>query len=134
MAIFLASGSVDRLLPFSTLVSGAVAMEYEVHVFASFWGLDAFRKERATPHPPMGPGHAEEGEKLAKTLVDRRVPGWRQMLATAKSLGPVHVYACAQSMDLYGLKPGDLDPTVDEVLGIAAFIDRAQGAEATYFI
>ncbi len=135
MAIVLAAGTSDRLLPFATLVSGAVAMGYEVHVFASYWGLDALRRSRpAEAHPPVSPGHGAEGAALERTLVDRHVPGWRQILGAAKRVGPVHVYACSQSMDVLGLRREHLDDLVDEVVGIATFVDRTRGASATYFV
>ncbi len=135
MAVVLAAGTSDRLLPFATLVSGAVAMGYEVHVFASYWGLDALRRSRpAAAHPPVTPGHGAEGEVLERTLVERHVPGWRQILAAAKRVGPVHVYACSQSMDVLSLKREELDDLVDEVVGVATFVDRTRGASATYFV
>ncbi|EQD72419.1 hypothetical protein B1B_03773, partial [mine drainage metagenome] len=132
--VVLTENHVDKLLPFSTLVSGAVAMGLEVHVFASFWGLDAFRKSSPSPHPPASPGHGEAAARLDRTLVDRKVPSWKAMLSAAKGIGTLHVYACSQSMQLFGLTPADLDPIVDEVVGIATFIDRTRHAEASYFI
>ena len=134
MAVVLTEDRVDKLIPFSTLVSGAVAMGFEVHVFASFWGLDAFRKPGPSPHPPVSPGHGEEGARLERTLADRKVPSWKSMLSAAKGIGALHVYACSQSMELFHLTPADLDPIVDEVVGIATFIDRARHAEASYFV
>ena len=134
MAILLTENTSDKLLPFSTLVSGAVVMGLDVHVFASYWGLDAFRRASPGPHPPAGPGHGEAGARLEKTLVDRKVPSWKSVLGMAKEIGSLHIYACSQSMELYGLTRADLDPLVDEVVGIAAFIDRTRHAEASYFI
>jgi peroxiredoxin family protein len=134
LAIVLTENTIDKLLPFSTLVSGAVVMGMDVHVFASFWGLDAFRKSSPGPHPPAGPGHGDAGARLEKTLVERKVPSWKSVLATAKELGSLHIYACSQSMELFGLTRADLDPVVDEVVGIATFIDRTRHAEASYFI
>ncbi len=134
MAIVLTSGNADRLIPFATLVSGAVAMGYEVHVFASFWGLSAFRRKEGTTHPPVSPGHGEEGEKLARTLTDRHFPPWKQILGMAKSIGSLHVYACSQSMELFGLEQPDLDPLVDEVTGIATFVDRTKGSQQSFWV
>ena len=137
MAIVLTSGTVDRLIPFSTMVSGAVAMGYDVHVFASFWGLAAFRKDPAgaTPsHPPVSPGYGRDGDRLATTLREKRFPPWKQIVGKAKSIGSLHVYACSQSMELLGLNAPDLDPLVDEVAGIATFVDRTKEAVQSYWI
>ena len=134
MALLLASGTAERLLTASTLVSGAAALGYEVTIFASYWGLDAFRASGSEAHPPVEAGHGAAAERLEKTLRDRKVPTWRQVLRTAKSLGNVKVFACSQSMEVLGLRRTDLDPLVDEVLGITSFVDRTRGAEATYFV
>lgn len=134
MGIVLTENAVDKLLPFATLVSGAVAMGYEVHVFASLWGLDAFRDPPSGGNPPASPGHGDQGSALERTLFERKVPSWRSMLGMAKRIGTLRIYACSQSMDIFGLAPSQLDPMVDEVVGIATFIDRTRGAEVSYFI
>jgi len=134
MALLLASGTAERLLTASTLVSGAAALGYEVTIFASYWGLDALRTSGSEVHPPVEPGHGEASQRLEQTLRDRKVPTWRTILRTAKALGNVKVFACSQSMEVLGLRRADLDPLVDEVLGITSFVDRTRGAEATYFV
>ena len=134
MAILLASGMSERLLAFSTLVSGAAALGYDVHIFASYWGLDAFRTSHADGHPPGEPGHGPDGERLQETLHRRNVPSWRKILRAAKAVGHVGIYACSQSMEVMGLSRKDLDPLVDDVMGIASFVERTRGAEATYFV
>ncbi len=134
MAVLLASGTAERLLTASTLVSGAAALGYEVTVFASYWGLDALRASGSEGHPPVEAGHGADAQRLEQTLRDRKVPTWRQILRTAKALGNVKVFACSQSMEVLGLHRTDLDPLVDEVLGITSFVDRTRGSEATYFV
>jgi peroxiredoxin family protein len=134
MAIVLASGNAERLLTFSTLVSGAAALGYEVMIFASYWGLDAFRAGKPEGHPPLEPGHGPEGERLREILRDRKVPSWKTILRSAKAIGNVGIFACSQSLEVLGLDRRDLDPLVDDVMGIASFVDRTRGAQATYFI
>jgi peroxiredoxin family protein len=134
MALLLASGTAERLLTASTLVSGAAALGYEVTIFASYWGLDALRASRSDEHPSVEPGHGDASQRLAQTLRERKVPTWRHILRTAKALGNVKVFACSQSMEVLGLHREDLDPLVDEVMGITSYVDRTRGAEATYFV
>ena len=49
------------------------------------------------------------------------------MLRQAKGIGNVSIDACSLSMDLLGLAQEDLDPLVDDVCGVAAFIASAEG-------
>ena len=49
MSIVLFSGTVDKLMPVGIMASGAVAMGMEVDIFATFWGLNALRKECLPP-------------------------------------------------------------------------------------
>ncbi len=134
MAVVLTENSADKLLPFATLVSGAVAMGMRVDVFASYWGLLAFRKSSGSEPAVVSPGHGEEGSRLEAALRAKKAPSWRAILQMAKSIGELHIYACSQSMDVLGLAPGDLEPIVDGVTGVATFVDRTRSANVTYFI
>lgn len=133
MAIVLTENSDDKLLPFATLVSGALALGFRVDVFLSYWGLVAFRKGRSAP-AEVSPGHGEEGTRLEQRLREPKAPSWRSILETAKSIGELHIYACSQSMEVLGFAKTDLDPLVDGVTGIATFIDRTRSADVSYFV
>jgi peroxiredoxin family protein len=49
------------------------------------------------------------------------------VLAQAKELGEVRVHACSLSMDMLDLTQDDLDPLVDDVEGVTAFMLAADG-------
>ena len=134
MAIVLTESAADKLLPFATLVSGAVAMGMRVDVFASYWGLEAFRAKAAAAPAFVSPGHGEVGARLESSLRDKKAPNWRTILEMAKSLGELHIFACSQSMEIMGLTKADLDPIVEGVTGVATFVDRTRSANVTYFI
>ena len=134
MAIVLTEGADDKLLPFATLVSGAVAMGFRVDVLASYWGLMAFRSQAKGDPATVSPGHGPEGQRLEAALRDKKAPSWRSILEMAKSLGDLHIYACSQSMEVLGLKKDDLDPLIDSVTGVASFVDRTRSANVTYFV
>ncbi len=134
MAVVLTENADDKLLPFATLVSGAVAMGLQVDVFVSYWGLVAFRKDGATTPASVSPGHGAEGARLEAALRKPKAPSWRTILEMAKSLGELHIWACSQSMDVLGLKKEDLDPMVDGVTGVGTFVDRTRTANVSYFI
>ncbi len=134
MAIVLTEDSADKLLPFATLASGAVALGMRVDVFASYWGLMAFRRGSEGSAVRIASGHGEEGSRLEQALRAKGAPSWRSMLEMAKSLGDLHIYACSQSMEVLDLKKEDLDPLVESVTGVGAFVDRTRNADVTYFV
>src|SRR5574337_2059748 len=45
MSLIVFSGTVDKRMAASILITGAAAMGMEVEVFLTTWGLEAFRKE-----------------------------------------------------------------------------------------
>jgi peroxiredoxin family protein len=56
------------------------------------------------------------------------------MLRKAKEMGNVRVHACAMTLDLMGLKKEDLDPMVDDVVGVGEFVSEAKEGEITLFL
>ncbi len=134
MAVVLTESAADKLLPFATLVSGAIAMGMRVDVFASYWGLEAFRKAGGPASSSVSPGHGEAGDRLATALRAKGAPNWKAILEMARTLGELHIYACSQSMEILGLSKADLDPIVESVTGVATFVDRTRSANVTYFI
>ena len=44
MSLVVFSGTVDKLTAVATLATGAAAMNMEVDLFLTFWGLEAFKK------------------------------------------------------------------------------------------
>lgn len=134
MAIVLTESADDKLLPFATLASGAIAMGMRVDVFASYWGLTAFCNGSRHCPPTVSPGHGEDGDRLQATLREKKAPSWRSILEMAKSLGNLRIDACSQSMEVLGLTKDDLDPLVDGITGVATFVDRTRNANVTYFI
>ena len=64
----------------------------------------------------------------------KNVPYWLDTLRSAREIGNVKVYACSATMDLFGITKEDLDDIVDEVTGVANFIDMAKDAKISMFI
>jgi peroxiredoxin family protein len=120
----LCSGTDDRLTGAAVLVVGAAAMERPVEVLLQFWALDAFRADRITKDHGVSPEAGAEG----KALWDRHTgTHWSEMLRQAKGIGNVSIHACSLSMDVLGIDQEDLDPLVDDVRGVAAFLASADG-------
>jgi len=125
LSLVLASGTDDRLTGSAVLVVGAAAMGRRVEVLLQFWALDAFRADRITKDHGLSP---EAGERERARWEKHAGLHWSELLRQAKEIGDVEVHACSLSMDLLGIDQEDLDPLVDDVRGVAAFLASADGA------
>ncbi len=132
MVVF--SGTVDRLYPVAIMASGAVAMGMDVDVFLTFYGLDAFRNGNPKTLEKMDVNYKEIAPMLAQLMQKKNVPSWYDMLQKAKEMGNLRVHACAMTLDLMGLKKEDLDPIVDDVVGVGQFVSEAKDGEITLFV
>jgi len=45
ISIMVISGTENKLIALTTITSGVVAMDYDVHIFLAFWGFHAFKKD-----------------------------------------------------------------------------------------
>lgn len=131
LSLVLFSGTDDRLGAAAILATGAAAMGRPVNLFLQYWALDAFRKERVTTDH----GVAAEAGEAGAAMVRRDQAGprhWSELLRQAKDIGDVRIHACALSMELFGLAAEDLDPLVDDVEGVAAFMSDASAGPITF--
>ena len=134
MAIVVFSGTVDKLMAAATIATGAVAMGMEVNLFTTFWGLLAFRKGDYSENMKISKDFEEFRGPMIEAMQVKKVPSWFDTLTQAKELGDLHVFACAQTMDLLDIKQSDLEDIVEDVMGVAGFIDMSQDAKITLFI
>jgi peroxiredoxin family protein len=129
LSLVLFSGTDDKLTAAAVLAVGAAAMGRPVNVFLQYYALDAFRAGR------VGADHAISPEATAdQAPVIRAHPGqhWSELLKQARDVGEVSIQACALSMDMFHLKKEDLDPLVDGVEGVAAFISSAADGQVLF--
>src|SRR6266545_2651499 len=113
LTIALLSGTDEKLNAAALLTAGAAALGRKVDILLQYWALDAFRAGNLTKDHGLAP---EGGGQH-----------WSTVLAQAKQLGEVRVHACSLSMDLLGLAKDDLDPLVEDVEGVTAFMLAADG-------
>jgi peroxiredoxin family protein len=124
LSLVLFSGTDDKLSAAAVLAVGAAAMGRTVNVFLQYYALDAFRADR------IGADHALSPEATAQQApAVKNHPGthWSELFRQAKEVGEVSVHACALSMEMFKLEKTDLDPLVDDVEGVAAFMGDATG-------
>jgi peroxiredoxin family protein len=124
LSLVLFSGTDDKLSAASILAVGAAAMGRPVNVFLQYYAVEAFRSDRI--HEPHGVA-LEASIAQAKQIAAYRGQHWSELLRQAKEIGDVKVHACALSMELFGLAKEDLDPLVDDIEGVAAFMTDASG-------
>ena len=131
LSLVLFSGTDDKLGAAAILATGAAAMGRPVNVFLQYWAVDAFRKGKVTADH----GVADEAGAAGAAMVKRDQAGdrhWSELLRQAKDIGDVRIHACALSMELFGITKDDLDPLVDDVEGVAAFMSDATTGPITF--
>lgn len=127
LSIVLFSGTDDKLQAAAVLAAGAAAMGRPVNVFVQYWALDAFRADRIRKDHGAAPEAGVEGADAMRRH-NEKAQHWATTLAQAKEIGEVRIHACALSMDLLAVTAADLDPLIDGVEGVAAFMGAATGA------
>lgn len=134
MSLVLFSGTIDKLMAISTLASGAVAMDVDVTIFLTTWGVEAFRKDNWKTNRRVSKEYEEYGPVLMNAMEAKRIPPWIETLKTARELGNVKIYACSTTMELFDLTLDDLEEIVDDIEGVAGFIQNAKESDITLFI
>jgi peroxiredoxin family protein len=134
MSIVLFSGTVDKLLAASILATGAAAMDMEVDLFLTTWGIEAFRKGAYKTNTRVSRDFEEYGSVMRELMAAKKAPSWWENLQGAREIGDVHIAACSMTLELFGLTLNDLEPIVDEVTGVATFMERARDSKVTLFI
>ena len=124
VSLALFSGTDDKLQASAVLTVGAAAMGRKVNVFLQYWALDAFRADRVLKDHGVSP---EAGEEGLRAMQDQGKPHWSELYRQAKDIGEVRIYACADSLEMFGITKDDLDPMVDGVWGVASFFAEANG-------
>jgi peroxiredoxin family protein len=129
LSLVLFSGTDDKLNAAAVLAVGAAAMGRTVNIFLQYYALRAFRAGQVPADHGLA---AEATESIAPVI--RAHPGqhWSELLAQAKDVGEVNIQACALSMDMFHLQPADLDPIVDGVEGVAAFMASASDGQVVF--
>jgi peroxiredoxin family protein len=133
LALVVQSGTIDKLYCAFILASTAVAMDWEAHLYFTFWGLQSLMKgamEKATL-----PGDYKQLEPMMKKNLERmKYPTPYEMLKRLKQSGLFKIYACTPTMEMFGTKKEDLIPEVDSMVGAATFLNIASDADVNLFI
>jgi len=134
LAIVLFSGTIDKLMSASIMATGAAAMGMDVEIFLTNWGAMAFRRGDHLSNTRVSADYTDYRGTLLEQMAAKRVTSWMENLEGAKEIGNVHITACSHTMTLFDLQLADLEPIVDEVIGVAAFIERARDSAMMLYI
>jgi peroxiredoxin family protein len=150
VAIIASKGTLDMAYPPLILATTAAAMDAEVSVFFTFYGLNILKKGGAeklqvapianpampVPMPNilgMLPGMTPMATKMMKGMFAKNnVVSISELLRQAIEL-EVKLIACQMTMDVMGIRREDLIAEI-ELGGAASFLGFATGAHTTLFI
>ncbi|GAC1393171.1 MAG: hypothetical protein NVSMB38_20030 [Ktedonobacteraceae bacterium] len=148
VAIIASKGTLDMAYPPLILATTAAAMDAEVHVFFTFYGLNILKKHSAeklqiapiaNPAMPipnilgMLPGMTPMATKMMKGMFSKHnVVSISELLRQALELN-VKLIGCQMTMDVMGIRREDLLDEI-EIGGAATFLGFANGAHTTLFI
>jgi len=150
MAIIASKGSLDMAYPPLILATTAAAMDMDVTIFFTFFGLEMIKKNQADKlkvsplgnpalHMPMPnivgamPGMEAIATAMMKSMFKKHgVATISQLLELAKESG-VKLIACQMTMDVLGIKQEDIIDGV-EFGGAATFMDIAADAQISLFV
>lgn len=152
-AIVLFSNELDKAMAALIIACGMAASGAKVGIFFTFWGLSVLRKNPAPAVPKnllsrmfgrMLPKGASKlllskmnmggiGTRMMKDVMARQnVTSLPDLLNQAKALG-VRFVACEMAMNVMGITREELIE-VDDVAGVASFVEMAKDSNNTLFI
>ncbi len=164
LSILVSKGTLDWAYVTFIVSSTAAALNWEVSVFFTFYGLGLLKKEinpdiSALGNPampmkmPFGPAWFRDIEWNMPNLIMAGIPGFEKvatglMKKTLKQKGVVPIQElremaveagvefipCQMTVDLFGWKKEDFMPGISDWAGAATYLTKAQGADVTLFI
>jgi peroxiredoxin family protein len=129
LSLVMFSGTDDKLTAAAVLAVGAATMGRPVNLFLQYYALDAFRAGKVNADHALSP---EATAAQAPVIRGHKGQHWSDLLRQAKEVGEVNIQACALSMDMFGIGREDLDPIVDGIEGVAAFIASASDGQVVF--
>lgn len=152
-AIVLFSNDLDKAMAALIIACGMAAAGAKVGIFFTFWGLSVLRRDPAPPVAKnlmakmfgwMLPKGASKlklskmnmgglGTAMMKSVMaQQNVTTLPELLRQARELG-VRFVACEMAMNVMGVTREELIE-VDEVAGVASFVEMARNSNNTLFI
>lgn len=152
LSIICFSGDFDKALAAFTLATGSAAVNWEVNMFFTFWGLNILKKDRGRKF--TGKGFLDRvfnflmgginkmplsrfnfggiSPKLMTSMMKKNnVATFNELYDAAKALG-IKLIACDMAMNILGIEKDDLDDYVEDVIGVATFLKLSEDAQVIF--
>jgi peroxiredoxin family protein len=133
LALIVHSGTIDKLYCAFILGSTAAAMDMEVHLYFTFWGLNILKKG-ALEKAGLPSTYKQYEDMLKTKLKEMNYPTLYDLIKRMKATGNVTIYACSPTMEMFGVPKDTLIPEVDQIAGATAFLDIAADADTSLLI
>ena len=133
LALIVHSGTLDKLYCAFILGSTATTMNWEAHLYFTFWGLQALVKG-AMEKAGLPSDYKQMEKPMAERLKQMKYPTPYELLKRMKSSGLLTIYACTPSMEMFGIKKEQLIPEVDQMAGATTFLNVAADADVTLLV
>lgn len=164
MCIIATKGTMDMAYPPFILASTAAALDWDVSIFFTFYGLDLLKKNLDLEVSPLGnpampmkmpfgpdwfkdvnwpipnvlmsnvPGFEKLATGLMKKTVESKGVASVEELREASLEGGVDMVACQMTVDLFGHKKDDFIPEISEWVGATTFLPQARKSDICLFI
>jgi len=147
LMIILSKGTLDMVYPAFMIATTAATMGKEVHMFFTFWGMNAVTTKTSAnlkvasvgnPGLPMPnilgmiPGMTSMATRMMKGRIGKaKVPSIPDMIKTAKDLG-VKLHACSTTLEVMGTTKEMLLPEVDDIVGAATMLELSDKAQIIF--
>lgn len=133
--------------PALMIATTGATMGKEVHMFFTFWGMNAVNKKTVTsmkvasvgnPGLPMPnilgmiPGMTAMATRMMNGRMKKaKIQSIPEMFRMAKDLG-VKLHACSTTMDVMGVPKEALIEEVDDVVGAATMLQLGEGGQIIF--
>ena len=147
VSIIVSKGSFEGIYPGLILANGARMEGIEADVFFTFFGMDAITKKKihkikvaTVGNPALGvpallgilPGmSAFVTTQMGKQMEARDIPPIPEFIQLLADSG-ARLYACKASVDMFGLTQGDFVDTLEGILTVGEFYEKAAGGQIIF--
>jgi peroxiredoxin family protein len=147
LLVILSKGTMDMVYPALMIATTGATMGKEVHMFFTFWGMNAINKKTVgsmkvasvgNPGLPlpnilgMIPGMTAMATRMLNGKMKKaKTPSVPEMFRMAKELG-VKLHACSTTMEIMGIPREAMIQEVDDVVGAATMLELGEGGQIIF--
>ena len=131
LSILVKTGTYDAMTTLAMVVSGAVAIDFEVRIFAMEDAVWALKKDVIGTDTKV---HSHFPEFAEKFVASEKVTPWWELMTDLKDFGEITIKVCALVTEILELEKDDFSELVDGVAGVAGFAADVDASDWTLTI